>query len=169
MSETKEALELRDGDIFRWRWKDAERDADNAPYRSYHCKSQLAVVHNGRLYDTFWHDYLGNSDCVVKREDVILVLLGNSNDMTKIDRWKTVYYRPEDIVDMRHSNISGAPVYLKAGAKRDPKTMLAMVKWQTEECRRNIKSAERKLEDLALAETMIADGRIDEVYLSPTP
>lgn len=154
---------MRDGDVYHWRWKDDERDADCGPFRAYHCYSQIAVVKNGELCDTFWSDCSGAK--VLDPSEIILDLRGNINDMSEIPEWEMPYYRPEAVVDMRHSNNSRAPIYLKAGAKRDAGVMLERVREKQREAERNIEFAQRRIKDMMEQERLILAGDLDAVYL----
>jgi hypothetical protein len=157
MTDTK----FKDGDIFKWRWKDDDRHMDCGPYRSYHCKSQIAVAKDGQLFDTFWGDW--SSDRVINLDKVIITFLGNENEMEKINECDAQFYKGEDIVDMNHSNNTRAPVYLKPGAKRDAETMRAVIEHELSDQECTIRSATNKAERLRAALTVIEDGRLDEV------
>jgi len=131
--------ELKDGQIYRWRWADKERDADNAPYRSYHCKSQIAVVKNGRLVDTFW--FGGSDNSVLNPEDVVLTLFADES-WKVISPYQIRYYDADDIADTRHSNNGNAPVYLRPGAMRSHGAIAQEIERLEEQVRSQIRSAE---------------------------
>ena len=153
---------MREGDIYSWRWKDVAKDADCAPYRSYHCKSQIAVYDGKSLLDTFWGS--GPTDnSYLNPDNVILTLLGNKNDMTVL-KDRPDFYRSEDIVSMKHSNDSRAPIYLKAGASRDADTMRKLLNHKRSEAERKIRSATSDLEHLAVAAHKLENGQIDKLY-----
>lgn len=154
---------MKEGDIYRWRWADKEKDADCGPYRSYHCCSQMAVVRNGKLVDTFWHGFSDNK--VLDTNKVTLTLLGNTADLIEIRPCDVAYYRREDIVDMRHSNNSHGPIYLRKGAKKDAETMLELVRHRRECAEREIEFSKRRIEQCDKDEARIAAGKLDEVYL----
>ena len=108
---------MKEGDIFRWSWKNEKGRGFGFPY---HCQSQIAVVgENGVPYDTYWSDQSRS----LNPEHIETKYLGNANEMSKIGAQEVDYYRPEDVVDTRHSNAISAPIYLKAGATRDAETM----------------------------------------------
>ena len=151
---------MRDGDIYRWRWADDARDQDCGPYRAYHCFSQIAVAENGRLCDTFWG---GMSEGALNPEDVILTLLGNINDMTKIREYQARCYRSEDIVDMRHSNSTCAPIYLKPGAAKDPDTMLEYIRHERGQAEYEARYATEKIDRMDGLEQMVNSGNLDDV------
>lgn len=148
---------LREGDIFRWRWT-PEKEAAILKFHfsSYWCRSQIATVRGGVLYDTFWSTQ--TSDYALRPEDVILDFQGNPADMVKISEHERTLYRPEDIVDMRHPNNSGAPVYVKAGAARDAQTMLAFYRYEIEQEQSAIRSAQRHIEEFEEAVRRINGG-----------
>ena len=93
---------MRDGDIYRWLWKDEAKRNDFGGFGAYHCYSQIAVAKAGRLFDTYWSDHSKSLD----PDQIELTLLGNSNEMTEIRQYDICYYDRADIVDTRHSNNS---------------------------------------------------------------
>lgn len=158
--ETQE--KLRDGDIFRWRWKDEDRHHDCAPFRAYHCKSRIAVAEGGLLFDTYWS--MRSSDHVVKPEGVILTHLGNMNDMTKIQPYQVAYYKRADIVDMRHANSTRGPIYLKTGAARDADMMRQEAERRIEEAQRSKESAVRTIKRMREVQDKIEQGDLGAIY-----
>lgn len=106
---------MKENDIYRWFWNPGIN-------RDYHCKSNLAVFVNGWLRDTFWYDWETRSS--LNPDEVSLALLGNIDECEVIARWKIPYYRSVDIIDMRHSNNSNAPIFLKKSASKDQATIL---------------------------------------------
>ena len=150
---------MRDGDIYHWHWKDAEKDRDSGPYRSYHCKSRIAVVtEHGRLIDTFWSSPTDNS--YLNAEDVVLTYKGNKHEMTVLTD-NPEFYRPDDLVNMRHSNNSGAPIYLQRGAKRDRSTMIEWAQQRHESARRKHASAASEMARFEEYLSAIQSGKTD--------
>lgn len=148
---------MKDGDIYRWEWKDVEAHGGYGDFRAYHCKSQIAVCKDGVLYDTFW----GISwEHTVSVKDVNLTFLGNSNEMSEIREYEMPYYRRQDIVDTRHSNNRRAPIYLKAGAERDAETMLAHATYKRETAERERDSADRDINHWTEIESAIQSGNL---------
>lgn len=143
---------LRDGDIYRWCWKDET-------YRSYHCYSRIAVVKNHELYDTYWGESL------LQVEDVCLTYLGNKADLIEISEYDTVFYRSSDIIDMRHENASSAPIYLRRAAKRDMETTLAHFKQKIHETEVSLDFYARKLDHLREIYELAKIGRLDDIHL----
>lgn len=157
-----DALKLKDGQMYRWHWADTARHADSGPYRSYHCKSQIAVVKDGMLIDTFWSDM--SSERAVDPDLVELSFLCETSWPT-ISMWKLPYYDPADIADTRHSNNSRAPIYLRPGATYSASRLLEEVAYREENARSDIASAERLLERLSRTRLLIETGKLDEVAL----
>ena len=147
---------LREGDIYRWRWNDEER-------RSYHCKSQIAIVKGGKLLDTYWFGY--DESNLLRPEAVTLTFWANVDDLLVIHSGMTSYYRPEDVVDLRHANNSSGPVYIRKGAKRDAATMLEVVSGRIKDSEREIVWHQRQLEEFAKFQGLIRAGKLDEVWL----
>lgn len=155
--------ELREGDIYRWRWADPKLDANNHGSGSYHCKSRIAVVEGGRLHDTYWSS--GGSDRWLDPEKVTLTFWANTADLAEISSYNVVYYRREDVVDLRHANNSRGPVYLRNGAKRNANTMLEVIVDRLEKAHRDLEWAKRHIEQLMLDSEKVRAGKLDEVYL----
>ncbi|MGV8950109.1 MAG: hypothetical protein ACOH2M_03325 [Cypionkella sp.] len=167
MSETtseatdKPTVELKDGQIYRWRWSDAARDADGGPYRSYHCKSQIAVVHGGTLIDTFWSTL--SSEYALNPHKVDLTFFADQS-WPKIFAGDERFYAPDDVADTRHSNNSSAPVYLKPGATRNAEAIRKLLLRRMDDADRQIKSALWSIEQIGRMGQLLTDGRLDEVH-----
>lgn len=155
-------IEIHDGQIYRWRWSDKARDADCGPYRSYHCKSQIAVVKNGALFDTFWSSSASDDRLDPKAVDVTFFC---EDSWPRIKEYQKPLYDPNDIADTRHSNNGSAPIYLRPGAVKSAASILQEIDYREERAKGEIKSAEWRLENLAAVRKLIAEGRLDEVYL----
>lgn len=158
-----EKQELREGDIFDWRWADDAIHAKGGSWGSYHCKSQRAVVKYGKLIDTYW--FGGSENSVLKPENVTLTFLGNIADLDEISQWERPYYRSEDIIDMRHANNSSGPVYRRKGATKDTETIRAELAERRRQAEIDLRSAARRLADIAVHEHLLNEGRLDEVHL----
>lgn len=156
-----EEKRIRDGDIYHWRWKDDERHENTNAFGGYHCKSRIAVATDGDLFDTYWMECNGRSR--LRMREVIVTLLGNSNDMDEIREWDLPYYRDEDIVDTRHPNASIAPIYLKRGAKRDATTMRAHAVEKMDQAKRDLDSAHRQIGRMAEVLNLIDSGDLEKV------
>jgi len=154
--------ELIDGQVYRWKWRDKKLDADCAPYRSYHCKSQIAVVNRGRLIDTFWGDM--SSERAIDPAEVELTLWCDES-WPKIRDYEIPYYDRADIADTRHSNGGREPIYLRPGASKSPAAIMAEIEARECKARDEIRWAERCLERLAAARALLSEGKIDEVSL----
>lgn len=154
---------MRDGDVYRWRWRDDARDADCGPYRSYHCCSQIAVVERGVLRDTFWHSSSDNK--VLKPEDVTLDFQGNLKDFREVAPGYDQYFKRSDVIDMGHSNNYGGPVYVRRGAQRDAETMLDLIQDKRERAESEARMAQRCLEEMDRAKVLVKAGRLDDVWL----
>lgn len=154
-----DVLELVDGQTYRWAWKDTSGWGQSDPYW---CKSRLAVVKNGKLYDTFWSS--PSYEHTVDPAKVDLTLLCDDT-WTVIPNGKQQYYDPEDVVDTRHSNHSGAPIYLRPGAQKSKAAILETLAAREEEANRKIRSAEWDKERVNEARKLLAEGRLDEVWL----
>lgn len=149
---------MKEGDVYFWRWNDGVRLGDSM---SYHCWSRIAVVGaDGILRDTFWSD---NSDKRVPIDKAELTLRGNVNEMKEIHSYEAQFYCDKDVVDMRHSNNSNAPVYVVAGAERNPDVMRDLVLGRIDKARREVEYQKRLIETLNGELTAIDEGRLHEV------
>lgn len=152
--------ELTEGDIFSWRYTEpAEAGIRKVRHDPYHCKSRVAIFRNGRLQDTYWSGL--SNDGVLDTDRVVLTFLGNPSAMQKINEWERVFYRYEDLVDMRHSNSTGAPVYVKLGAKRDAAAMREYFLYKGQRFNSDIETAQRKIVECRNAVAAIDRGEID--------
>lgn len=155
-------MAVKDGDIFDWRYTDKVLAAHNKHWHGmnpYHCRSMRAVFRDGGLKDTFWGT--SSSDSYLDKSRIVLTYLGNENEMTKISPGERAFYRPEDIVDMNHSNNSRAPVYVKVGAKRDRQAMQEYFAYKVQRFTSDIEFTKRKIEDCQSALASIERGELD--------
>lgn len=119
MSDTM--TELREGDIYRWSYRDS---SDNR----YHCCSRIAVVKNGMLRDTYWQ--VGNSFSdgrwfgIGALPALDLKFIGNFSELEAAQEYQADYYDDADIVDLNHANSTRGNFYLRKGAIRSQKKML---------------------------------------------
>jgi hypothetical protein len=151
--------ELKDGQIYRWRW----RENPGADERfSYWCKSQLAIVRGGRLYDTYWST--PSYEHEVDPNKVELTFFADQSWDT-ITEWEVAYYNDEDVADTRHANSSRAPIYLKPGAVRSEAAILETIQSAEERAAGEIKHSQWLLERMAEARKLVAEGRLNEVRL----
>lgn len=153
---------LKKGDIYRWTWR-GPKGRECGRYDNYHCKSQIAKFDGKNLVDTFWA-CSPTDNSYLDPDDVDLVLLGNTSEMTVLAD-QSEYYRPEDLVDMRHRNHSTAPIYLKKGATRDKETMLELVRRKQRDAKHKIESAQFALSTLSENEEKIANDDLENVFI----
>lgn len=144
--------ELREHDVYRWHWKDGKASIVG-------CYAHLAVVKDGVLRDTYWHDWHLTSR--IEPEKVDLTLLGNIDDCEVIRVWDVPYYDPADIIDMNHSNNSRAPIYLKRGAVKSQKWMLSRAEHNLSEARRKKDQAECDIKKWSDAVDQILAGNLE--------
>lgn len=158
---------LNEGDIYTWTWReDVKHINDDMPY---HCKSQVAVVQNELLLDTYWGvirklpsgkwDYTGSKP--VDPNQVHLKFVANFRDLVPITRGTEIYYKIEDIVALSHPNASNAPVFKRKGAARNVSVMLAKVEYLLDENVREIDAINRKTDRLMEYLNKLADGDTD--------
>jgi hypothetical protein len=82
------------------------------------------------------------------RPGLELTLLGNFDELERIDDYEAVNYDPNDIVNLNHSNSSRGNVYRRKGSSRSREAMLAHVASQLEEATSDQRMATRRIERL---------------------
>ena len=154
--------ELKDGQIYRWRWADDKRHYESGPFGSYHCRSQIAIVYRGCLIDTFWHGT--SSDGFLNRDDVLIELIADQSWPT-IKKWSLPYYDSSDVIDTRHANDGNAPIYLKPGATRSKQAIIESIDYRVQQAEQSIRSAQFELERLAQKRALAEEGKLDDIVL----
>lgn len=156
-----------EGDVFRWSYKD-EGPEDRSPYRRYHCCSMIGIVAaNGRMYDTYWSTRsqddrsFGPDD----RERLKLTYLGNMNDFDRRSEGERDYYDDADIMDLNHSNSSRNNFYIRKGAKRSRKKMLAYARERLKKAESDERWARERAQRHRETIARIQAGEIENVYL----
>jgi len=155
--------ELRDGDIYRWSWI-------NPPeHEPYWCKTRLAIAQKGKLFDLFrvhhgskfiqggWGPTC-SSDYALPGDKIETELLANIHDMDEIPRGDERYYDPADVVDLRHSNNSSAPIYIKRGAVRNADKIAERIRQKISEAEYQRRSAEDDIRRFTETLRYVEDG-----------
>jgi hypothetical protein len=141
--------------VFRWEWIAPPK------HDPYWCKSQIAIVRGGELFDTYWEA----SPKLVSLNKVNLKRLGNLHDMTEITRGDEQYYDPADVVDLRHANSSRASVYIQPGAVRSAVKIAERIRWKIEEAQNTRRHAENTIERLTETLEQVEKGEnLDSVW-----
>lgn len=148
---------LREGDIFRWSYRDPT--TDDRRWGSYHCCSRIGIVKRGRLCDTYWS--FGNDGRAFDPEDLPkleLTFLANLADLDKAEEWKADYYDDADIVDLNHSNATRGNFYLRKGAVRSAAKMLDVARHKMEKCLREAAWQARRAEEMKVVIAKVEAG-----------
>jgi hypothetical protein len=97
---TTESVELREGDVYRFRYSEAERTRWRTD--PYWCFDGQLVVQNGVLVDTYW-GFDGFSDRrVVKPHEGELIFVCNLNDVRDIKEYEVRHFDESDIFNLTH-------------------------------------------------------------------
>lgn len=114
-------MEFKEGDVFRWSYKDHVKVLGDGCGMRYHCKSQVAVFRDGYLKDTFWsHD-----GSVLNVDSVDLVYVENLNDFEAKPYADLSEYEKGDILDLRHSNCTSRTMkFVRKGARKSSHLIL---------------------------------------------
>jgi hypothetical protein len=157
---------LKEGDIYRWYYRDPS--TDNRAYGTYHCCSRIAVVERGRLRDTYWSSGSdGRSfgpDDIPKLE---LKFVGNFSELHSAMEYEADYYDDADLVDLNHANSTRGNFYLRKGAVRSQRKMLAVARRSLEFSLAAERSASHRSEELRKTISQIEAGEISVFIPSP--
>lgn len=156
------AVKLRDGDIYRWRHVES---GDDRPFGRYHCCSRIAVVHKGRLRDTYWQigDYFGEGKSfgIDDLGRIELTFIANCADLEKRHESDVEYYDCADVVDLNHPNSSKGNFYIRKGAKRSAAKMLESANRRLEAAKSDEQRAKNTIERLTSNIQRINSGDIE--------
>ncbi len=145
--------ELQEGDIYRWEWIDPP---DHEPYWG---KTQRALVINGKLFDLFrvhhgsrfieggWGPSCSRDDALPV-DDIHITLIANINHMNEIPHGDEKYYDPDDVIDLRNSNNSLAPLYTRNGAVKSAKKIEERIRDKLNKAESDREFLDRKIKDL---------------------
>jgi hypothetical protein len=147
---------MKDNDVYRWHWKPGMEPM----FGRY---SNRAVVVDGELLDTFWHDWRQDKHRV-DPDRAELTFLGNIDECREIKSWEVPYYDPADVISMAHSNNSGAPIYLTLTAGKSQSWMLARAEEKLADAQRAKERAERDIAEWNEKVSRVKAGDL-EVYL----
>jgi len=160
-------LAIKDGDIFRWRYKDEQPEHRRA-WGRYHCKSQIAVARDGILRDTYWNDNSSGTIWSYDEAERLLELsfVANFADLEKRDELAAAYYDDADCVSLNHANSTRGNFYIRKGAKRSKSKMLDTLADQIAKAESEIEFARSRLDRYRETLTAITRGEdLDKVYL----
>ena len=158
---------IKDGDIFRWRYKD-EKPEHLGPYKRYHCKSQIAIADGGHLRDTFWNSRGEGFLCPYDEAERTLELthIGNLSELENRPEYEAASYADADCLDLNHSNSSKGNFYVRKGAERSREKMIATVTLRMADAERDIASAQSRLERHRATLFELKNGKsVDDVCL----
>lgn len=142
-------LAFKEGDIFRWSYKE---DGDDRAWGRYHCCSRIAIFCKGRLRDTYWQIGTSFSDGrsfgADEADRLVLEFVANIDDLEKSSEFNDEYYDNADIVNLNHANSTRGNFYLRKGAVRSAQKMLQSARYKMNEASATAKSARRRADEL---------------------
>ena len=149
---------MENGDIYRWAYTAAFAAKAGGWGLAHWCKSQIAIVHDGNLLDTFWMGHGGkrrgsygpkyNEGRAINPECAELQFLANLDDLVEIYPEDKRFYDQADIVDLRHSNNSNAPVMVKRSAHRSREVTRELLLYEIDKAASEANSASIRKERL---------------------
>lgn len=158
---------IKDGDIFRWCYKD-EKPEHRGAWGRYHCKSQIAVAKDGVLSDTYWHSsHQGACWSYDEAErDLELTFVANFANLEKQPEYMAMYYEAADCVNLNHANSPRDNFYIRKGAKRSKSKMLDTLADQIAKAEQEIEFARSRLDRYQQTLADIYGGKdLNKVYL----
>ena len=146
---------MQNGDIYDWSYSDEAREYGDD---TYWCKTRRAIFHEGALLDTFWMPHGGrrygsygpgySSAKSVPIDRVNVRFVANLDDLVEIWPEYARLYDPSDVVDLRHSNNSYAPVMVKKSATRSRPVIRDLLLREIDDARSAANSAASRAERL---------------------
>ena len=151
-------MEIKDGDVFRWRYKEDEAYRAKCPNgTAYWCMDQqcVAIERNGeiRLVDTYWngpdpqHIRISDSTHFVDTDKVDLEFICNSNDVIGLHSWEVEDY---DVVynlswqkGCHKEYATGAEAYKRGPSKN---AVLKKLEKQLQRAHEDLRSAQWSIE-----------------------
>ena len=134
----------------------------------------MNLIIDNKLYDTFWVRHRSNlmygktisididDNCTrLNPSNINYSLLGNIYEMNEIFEDDKKYFDDNDILDLRHSNNSNAPIYVKKDAKRSKKKMLEILKYKISSKNSEIHSLSNQIKDLLKVLDEVDHGNLE--------
>ena len=89
-------MKLREGDIYKWYFKNDAEYRRNNPSTAYWCMDNLCVVKDGKLVDTYWDgvhlNKFSSGSAILDPEKVDLEFVCNLNDVEFIKEYQIENY-----------------------------------------------------------------------------
>lgn len=167
-----EQLVIREGDVFRFSYSEAERKRRFEPY---HCfDGQLVAFQRTSgmfLVDTFWLHGLQDrhdSKCFTPTDAVKLgeiTYVCNLNEVYNASENETNYFDDADVFNLSYQHGCYKNFVIRTGAVRSPEKMLRVIQERIESAQSDKSYAERSIERLSGFVEKINAGDISEIYL----
>ncbi len=159
---------FNEGDIFRWSYNDEMLKKLNHGQNggtTYWCLSQIGIVKNGMLVDTYWTS--GNNSSFARdvcEQKLVLKFIANINDLVKAEPSDRAYYLDDDCIDLNHPNSTRGNFYIKKGAEKNIEKMTRILNRKKLELDKKLKQIEWEIK---LVDKDILSINI-ETYISTT-
>lgn len=150
---------MREGDVYRWYYKNDTLYRQKSPSTAYWCMDNQAVVHNGNLIDTYWlymdkEQIVESSSCLhLDINKVDLEFVCNLNDVRFIDKWQTEDY--DKVYDLSYQKRCYPCYAIDKGAQISSKALrvkysklLEQAEYQKRSAEHDIEHYSKLLEDL---------------------
>lgn len=143
-------MKLREGDIYKWYFKNDAEYRRNNPSTAYWCMDNQAVVHNGKLIDTYWiyadkGRFVVNSDCnYLDVDKVDLKFICNLNEIEFIKAYQVEDY--DKVYDLSYQKGCYKLFAIDKGAQVSKKALRAKYLRELAEAEQRKRSAEWDIE-----------------------
>lgn len=153
------AIELREGDVYHWRYTDARLKRFTLGGDPYWCTDQQAVVRDGKLLDTYWSFGRCGDSRVIDPADVDLTFVCNINDVREVrHESETKPYGESDVFNLSYQHGCYKKFAVRKGAERSADRMLREIAAKVEALNSDITFAKRNLEHLAEMRAQVEAG-----------
>lgn len=96
MIDLKEGISLREGDVYKWYYKNDAEYRRNNTSTAYWCMDNSCIVRNGELVDTYWDGVdlsrLSSNSSYLNPDKVDLEFICNVNDVEFIKKYEIEDY-----------------------------------------------------------------------------
>ncbi|HHZ94910.1 MAG TPA: hypothetical protein EYN67_04970 [Flavobacteriales bacterium] len=144
--------ELKEGDVFKWAYNEKTINGkfSGRDYTSiYWCQSQIGIVKDGRLVDTYWS--MGNDRSFSLediRNDLDVIYQANMSELVEAKPEERAYYPDTCCFDFNHPNSTRGNFYLVKGARKSVSKMKRVMQRQKHDLESSIRSTLMDIEQL---------------------
>lgn len=163
MSETGPTTELREGDVFEFRYSQAYRDKH--PGDLHWCFEGTVIVRKGELCDTYWGMNGYSEPRIVKTEWGALEFVVNLDDVRPCESYEHVYYDDSDCFVITSQHGLQRACFVRKGAEKSSAKLLRVIderlREKRDELTRHVRSVNFDIERLVEARVKAEAGNLN--------